>query len=236
MTKFEIAHFLGYKQITDINKAFVKASEECPSIKAKMGKQTKTRPIDYTEEEVVTAMKYFRHHTYTPMVECLLLENFIHRDKPYAQKEKIIKPPRDAQNMLYFLHILKRFYLCCDTCIYMEARTPRRVGAKPRPYCTFYKVFLHKIKPTPNIYKDRCNSAVFKKGPYPIFTEEGMFSSNQVDLFENKIVIKKNTSFLGIDQKNFFSKRKANEPIIILRDAFDEELKLPEQKLRIPKE
>lgn len=236
MTKWEIARFLGYNNTTKINMAFVAASKECKSIRDKMSKSTKVMVVDYTPEEVVCAMKYFTLSTYTPMVECLLLENFIYRKKPYLLKTKDIKIPNDARSMLYTLWVLKSPPFVCDTCTYLEARTPNRIGAKPRPYCTFHSVYLHKIKPKVNIYKDRCSSQKFFKGEYFIFTDAGVFRSKQCDLKRGIIKKQTKTDFIGIPQNSFYSKRESEEPILILKDIFEDESETSTRKLRIPSE
>lgn len=87
MTKNEIAEFLGYTHMTSVAWCFRQAEQECPSILAKKGHYNKNIEVDYTLEETLIALKYLSKYNngipFTPAMERVLIENFIHRDVPY---------------------------------------------------------------------------------------------------------------------------------------------------------
>lgn len=221
MTKREIADFFGWKAVVDINKAFVAAEPYCDSIRIKKGHYNKKISVDYTLEETLIALEHISDKVaLTPIMIRLLKENFIHREQPFCEKTKELKWPYQAKQFLYLKRVKKIDVKCCSTCTFLEPRCPNREFQRPQPYCKVHEHFINKSKPRIDIYLECCGFYKKEYVRHPvIFTEIG-----PVDIYyiNYKNQIRPNSSkMLGIPQNNFKSKRKRNEPVIILKDAFD---------------
>ncbi|MCQ2086516.1 MAG: hypothetical protein MJZ37_00370 [Bacilli bacterium] len=223
MTKKEIATLFGWKCVTAVNEAFVKAESKCQSIKDKKGHYNKKTSIDYTLEETLIAMDCLRSKmTFTPMMKRYLIENFIHRDTPYALKEKPLHIPREVRHFIYWWGISEGRLQVCVSCGYFAVRTPNKQNAKPQPYCTFYERYFNHLTNKINIYKQKCPTYIKSNTTPYVFLETGPVLVDQVDR-DNKKLLPAPVKTLGFDQSAFKSKRKKNEPIIILRDAFEDD-------------
>lgn len=135
-------------------------------------------------------------------------------------KHKEIKIDYHAKNWLYVKRVKHKRLMVCADCMYLTLKAENRVGCTPVPYCTFYDVFLHKVKPKRNIYEDRCPTHQIDWGKHvPIKTSEGYVS--EFDITKDfKVRQNKGKKFYGIKNSEFKSKRNRGEPIVILKDVF----------------
>lgn len=219
MTKNEIAEFFGYCHMTHVAKAFRKAEEECPSIKQKKNHYNKNNEIDYTLEETLIAMKYYEK-SYNPCMERMLIEHFIHRDTPVKTKHKKVKVDSEASRWLFACRVLHTFQPICASCAFFSLKQPLKQGVGVQPYCNLFDCFIKKVNPKTNIYKDRCPSyEIGSTTNVYIKTSIGYFKQSD---FDERLKLKQFTddSMMGISQSEFKSKRKRNEPIVLLKDAF----------------
>lgn len=223
MTKNEMKDFFMFSHMTKIAKAFKLAEQDCPSILQKKGHYSKMVEVDYTLEECLAAIKYLPNIDYgctiTPAMIQVFTETFIHRDTPIKVKHKEIKLNTHAKDWLYIKRIKKFRKQACCCCMFLILKTPNAAGRKPTPFCTFYDCFLNKVKPKRDIYKDRCPTFKMDWGKHvPILTTNGYVSEFMID---RHFKVKTNNKMMGIKQSEFKSKRKKDEPIVILKDAFE---------------
>lgn len=224
MTKKEISIFFGFKDTSLIGRAFKYAEQDCPSILQKKGHYNKNMEVDYTLEECLAALSHIEDacniahkFSFTPATIQVFKENFIHRDVPYKMKQKRIKINKSQHD---FLYLVKHYQMSvCATCAFLSVNTMNRQGARPSPYCNLYNCFINKVRPKRDIYKDKCESFEYSRATPLIFTSEGVFTIREIN-YKGEIIPKKDV--FGIPQSAFKSKRKRNEPIVILRDGFSQ--------------
>lgn len=195
MTKKEIARLFGYRE-EYVGSLFDEAAKTHETIKAKRGHYSKMKAIDYTLEECLYAMSFLK--VWNPMMKQYLVENFIKRDGMYYDRTKEnIKLSKDAKD---FMYLNKRWfnYQVCNNCAYCVPKQLNHAGSKDHPFCSFYEVFLYKIKA--NVYKDRCQS--WKK------------TEREPRIWELPRKVEK--KIIGIEVSRFKPRKSPDEPIILL--------------------
>lgn len=211
MTIKEIAKVLGYSYRA-INYAFSDAeagnTKEAESLRGRKEKSTKIKVADYTLEESLYALTYMP--TFTNMQKVLLIENFIHRDKPFVDtRVKRVTLNKSARQFIGLYKLSNGAPKVCSTCAYLKARKIRKIGSHYSPYCNLYNVFLNKAKPYRDIYRDRCECYEKSEKEPLIFNKQGIVD---LDIDENV-----KPTILGYDPAILKTgKTKKGEPINLL--------------------
>lgn len=206
MTKRELAQMLGYHEGTVLQMFQAVARQDndiSKTIKYKSRKSVKGKQVDFKLDEVLYVLK--NTDFITPMEIQYVKENFIHRDTPYKieHKEKLT---RDEKIYIYWKSVYHKKMKVCNECLYCIPKRMQIAGSRFHPYCSFYNFFLRKRQM--NVYKDCCETYTFRnKNEVRIWSRP-----YNTDLSSNK----RSNKVLGIDNSEFISKRKKNEPIVLL--------------------
>ncbi len=208
MTRTEIAR-LVYASVKEIDKAFRLASTRSESIKYKCGKSySRTIVSDYTLEETLLALKHLPK--YTPMLEQYVRDNFIVRSNGIHNTKPIYaKYPDYIESFVYRYKQNHCFIRCCANCMYLNARSVKRVGRGLEPYCSFYSAFINRTSEI-NVYKDRCKSWKFTNRTPFIFLPG--HQPQNMNVFHRQPY-----RILGIKRRLFTSKKtpSGEEPVIL---------------------
>lgn len=194
MTKQQIAEALNMG-LNTVNIIFETAFIDHPDLRI-YNRQINNRKgyaIDYTYEQVLTAMAYAHSGKgLTPLEKILLEEEFSMR-KPEEAKAIGIDGTDEFLDEIE----IKPKKKCCSTCVYCTKSTIRNRRTTLRPYCNLYQKLLKTFGANP--YNDYCRQWKYSEKPPLIFYKDD--SSSNVDIYGNV----KNT-VMGIDVKNFKSK------------------------------
>ena len=140
MTRQQIAESLGL-HINYINAVFEEAIKEHPELNifdySKNNK--KGMGADYTLEQVLLAMSYFRDGKGLSDIEKIIIEEDFSMRPPEKAEAKGIKGTAE------FLEKVKNYpkKRCCSTCAYCTKSTMRNRKPVMKPYCNLWKRFLH---------------------------------------------------------------------------------------------
>lgn len=204
MTRQQISETLGI-HINHINYAFEHAIKEHPELNiydySKNNK--KGYGADYTLEQILLAMTYFRDgHGITDIEKAMIEDDFSMRP---PEKVKAI----GIEGTEEFLEAI-RYYpkkRCCSTCAYCTKASMRNRKPVMKPFCNLWDRFLHRIKANP--YKDHCKQWEFSgKEPLIFYTAE---SPTNLDIYGNE-----KNEVLGFDISNFG--KKSNGEINLVTD------------------
>lgn len=210
MTKKEISILLNYTE-EYCHKFFRDAAKQdnpvSKSIANKNNHSTRVMVIDYTLEECLYALSFSPN--FTEMQEEFFKENFIKRNTLYkVNKLKRDKIPTDAQRFIFLYKRAKGMPAVCNTCAYLIPKAHNKAGVKERPFCNLYGVFIDKCSPKLNVYKDRCESYERTSSIPFLWLPDG---PQNIDIFFNTT-----DKTIGVDRKDFISKRPKNEPVYLI--------------------
>lgn len=191
MTRRQIAESLNL-HINYINSAFEAAIKEHSELNLydPATHNQKGFGIDYTLDQVLLAMSYFREGKGISEFEQIMLEEDFTMRPPEKVKAKGIEGTEE------FLEMVKRNpkKRCCSTCAYCIKATMRNRKPVPKPYCKLWERFLNRLKANP--YKDYCKSWEYsEKEPLIFYTH---YSPINVDIYGNV-----KNEVLGFDVSEF---------------------------------
>lgn len=204
MTRQQIADAIK-KDIAAINRAFTDARKEHPEldIDDKTFNPSLGKGKDYTLEQVLLAMSYFRDGKGMTELEKIMIEDEFTMRPIQLAKAKGIPGTEEFLERLKNRKKLK----CCATCIYCLKSAVRNNKPTLRPYCNLWDKFLHIIKVDP--YKDHCRSWEYSnKEPLIFYTAD---SPTNVDIYGN---IK--NEVMGYDVSNF--KKESESKVRLVTD------------------
>lgn len=194
MTRQQIAEVLGV-HVNRIHAAFENAIKEHNELDLYDSKKNNQKGYgtDYTLEEVLLAMSYYRDGTgLSELEKAMITDDFSMRPK---EKIKAI----GIEGTEEFLEKIKRYpkLHCCSTCAYCIKSSMRNRKPTMKPYCKLWERFLHRINANP--YRDYCKQWEYSgKEPLIFYTAD---SPSNVDIYGN---IK--NEVMGVDSSNFKSK------------------------------
>ena len=178
MTRQQIADCLG-KHIVKVNNAFQAAIKEHPELDIEDKTFNATLGIgkDYTLEQILIAMSYFRDgNGLTELEKAMLEDEFTMRPAPKAKAIGI----SGTEEFLERLKNRKKLK-CCATCAYCIKSSVRNNKPTLKPYCNLWDKFLHIIKADP--YKDHCRSWEYSnKEPLIFYAAD---SPTNIDIYGN---------------------------------------------------
>ena len=193
MTRQQIAETLGV-HINRIHEAFESAIKEHPELdlyNVKCNNQ-KGFGVDYTLEEVLLAMSYYRDgNGISSLEKAMITDDFSMRP---VKKAKAI----GIEGTEEFLERVKRYpkLHCCSTCAYCTKSSMRNRKPVMKPYCKLWERFLHRINANP--YRDYCKQWEYSgKEPLIFYTAD---SPSNLDIHGNVI-----NEVMGFDNSNFKS-------------------------------
>ena len=193
MTRQQIATTLGV-HINYIHTAFEVAIKEHPELDlydhAKYNQ--KGFGIDYTLEEVLLGMSYYRDGKgLSELEKAMIIDDFTMRP---VEKAKAI----GIKGTEEFLERVKRYpkLHCCATCSFCTKSAMRNRKPVMKPYCKLWERFLHRINADP--YKDYCKQWEYSgKKPLIFYTAD---SPTNLDIYGNT-----RNEVMGFDVSNFKS-------------------------------
>lgn len=211
MTRQQIAEVLGV-HINRIHAAFENAIKEHNELDLYDSKKNNQKGYgtDYTLEEVLLAMSYYRDGTgLSELEKAMITDDFSMRPK---EKAKAI----GIKGTEEFLERVKRYpkLHCCSTCAYCTKSAMRNRKPVMKPYCKLWERFLHRINANP--YKDYCKQWEYSgKEPLIFYTAD---SPINLDIYGNT-----RNEVMGFDKSAFSS--KADGTVRLVTDiGFDEDV------------
>ena len=188
MTRKQLAKIFNVSSSL-IDDAFQEAKKEHPELEP----NGKGRDVDYTLNQVYTAMAYFRNGKGLSVLEKTILEEeFTMKPKPSAK-------PIGVKGTEEFVERVKRYpkLHCCSTCAYCIKSTIRNNAPVLYPYCKLWNRFIHLMKADP--YKDHCRQWEYSNKEPLIFYKYK--SPVNVDIYGNV-----KNEVMGFDNSAFSSK------------------------------
>ncbi len=208
MTRLQISQTLGV-HINRIHAAFELAIKEHPELDLFDPSKNNRQGIgiDYSLEDVLLAMSYYREGKGISELEKIMIEeDFSMRPVERAKAVGI-------EGTEEFLERVKRYpkLHCCSTCAYCIKSTMRNKKPTLKPYCKLWERFLHRIKANP--YKDYCRQWEYSgKEPLIFYTAD---SPTNLDIYGNTKV-----EVMGFDKSNF-GKSDSNEVRLVTDIGLD---------------
>lgn len=159
MTKRELASYFECSYAC-IDNAFYLAFKKYPELK-------KNKPtdnyihIDYTFDEVSKVLPYFCKKL-SPIQIALLKDNFIDHGGTVFDTRKQASPY--IKGMENYLNSIQKcnFIKCCESCVYIIAKSIRNRDSHLYPFCSFYNRFLT-YRNAVDIFHDYCKTYEYKK-------------------------------------------------------------------------
>ncbi len=210
MTRQQIAEVMDC-HINYIHSTFEAAIKENPELDIyDPSNNQKGKGCDYTLEQVLLAMSYYREgHGISEIEKAILTDEFTMRP-PEKVKAIGIKGTDE------FLKKIKNYpkKKCCSTCVYCTKSTMRNRKPIPKPFCKLWDRFLNRIKVDP--YNDWCNQWEYSNQEPLIFYEHN--SPVNLDIYGN---IK--NEVMGFDVSEF-SKKSDGKIKLVTDIGFSEPL------------
>lgn len=175
MTRQQIADSLEIC-LEYVNSCFQVAQKEHPYLEHDSKDNKKGCGTDYTLEEVLLAMSYFRDGKGLSDLEKAIIEDEFTMRKPEV---KAIGIPGTEE----FIEKIKKYpkKKCCSTCAYCTKSTIRNSKPVPKPYCNLWDRYLNKIHADP--YNDYCRQWEYSNKEPLIFYAHN--SPTNVDIYGN---------------------------------------------------
>ena len=194
MTRQQIATVLGV-HINRIHSAFELAIKEHAELDLYEPSKNniKNKGIDYTLEQVLLAMSYYRDGKGASVLERAMITDEFSMRPVEKIKAKGIEGTEE------FLERVKRYpkLHCCSTCAYCTKSAMRNRKPVMKPYCKLWERFLHRINANP--YRDYCRQWEYSgKEPLIFYTAD---SPSNVDIYGNT-----KNEVMGVDISKFSSK------------------------------
>jgi hypothetical protein len=210
MTRQQIAECLDI-HINYINSAFEAAIKEHPELNLynPTTHNQKGFGVDYTLDQVLLAMSYFREGKGISEFEQIMLEEDFTMRPPETVKAKGIKGTEE------FLKKLKSNpkKKCCATCSFCTKAAMRNRKPVLKPYCNFWNRFHHRMKLNTDKpvdpYNDYCTSWEYSNTePLIFYTHD---SPTNLDIYGNV-----KNEVMGFDVSNF---GKDSEEVKLVTDV-----------------
>lgn len=178
MTRQQISETLDL-HINYINSAFESAIKEHPELDIHDSSlhNQKGKGADYTLEQVLLALSYFRDGKGISELERIMIEEDFSMRPPEKARAIGIKGTED------FLKKVANFpkKKCCSTCSFCTKSTMRNRKPVLKPFCKFWERFLHRLNADP--YNDYCRQWEYSgKEPLIFYTAE---SPTNLDIYGN---------------------------------------------------
>jgi len=184
MTRQQIAESLDL-HINYVNSAFEAAIKEHPELDLydPSINNRKGMGADYTLEQVMLAMSYLRDGKGLSELEKIMLEEDFTMREP--EKVKAIGIEGTEEFLKKVANYPKK--KCCSTCAFCTKAAMRNRKPVMKPYCNFWKRFLHRMKTDkgtmPSPYNEWCNQWEYSgKEPLIFYTAD---SPANLDIYGN---------------------------------------------------
>lgn len=208
MTIKELSTLIG-RTYEDTWRMFKKASSFSPIIASKMKISSTEKTVNYNLTEIEYALSFYTKTT--PMLIQYVRDNYVER-KELTYNPKTYKPKlkKDAKSFLFFYQSKGNKLQVCNTCAFLVPRKLENPNSPYKPYCVFHDKFIGHNKKY-NVYLKKCG--MWEQSEKTPLLWLGKGHPQNVDMFLNK----EEDSILGLSPEEFVSKRKKDEPIVLVR-------------------